>query len=122
MVRKTTALQVRRDGPENEANGDGERPTAWLGRQDSNLCISVSEFSKTLSSGREDTNIRISLASWSCRTSLLRKSQAMTSFWAMPPRPWGHGRSLPQGLPHTQPATGAAVGPLLGFGPLLCGR
>jgi hypothetical protein len=60
-----------------EASSDAERPTAWLGRQDSNLCISDSEFTKTLSSGREDSNMRISLASWSCRPSLLRKSQTM---------------------------------------------
>jgi hypothetical protein len=28
--------------------------TAWLGRQDSNLCISESEFGQTLSPGRQD--------------------------------------------------------------------
>jgi hypothetical protein len=38
-----------------------ERPTAWLGRQDSNLCISESEFAKTLRSGREYSNVRISI-------------------------------------------------------------
>jgi len=35
------------------------RRTGWLGREDSNICISESECAKTLSSGREDSNMRI---------------------------------------------------------------
>jgi hypothetical protein len=35
--------------------------TAWLRREDSNLCISESEFAKTLRSGREHSNVRISI-------------------------------------------------------------
>ena len=34
--------------------------TDWLGRRDSNLCISESEFGQTLSLGREDSNLCIS--------------------------------------------------------------
>jgi len=38
-----------------------------LGRQDSNLCISESEFGQTLSPGRQDSNIRISIEVCRCR-------------------------------------------------------
>jgi hypothetical protein len=37
-----------------------QRRTGRLGRQDSNLCISESEFVQTLSSGREKSNMHIS--------------------------------------------------------------
>jgi hypothetical protein len=68
----------------------GRDRTGWLGRQDSNLCISESEFansnlcisrmefSKTLSSGLEKSNMRISskvVVPPLCQ----RKSQAMTN-------------------------------------------
>ena len=39
----------------------GRECTGWLGREDSNLCISESEFAKTLRSGREHWNVRISI-------------------------------------------------------------
>ncbi len=35
------------------------RRTDWLGRVDSNLCISESEFAKTLNPGRRDSNLCI---------------------------------------------------------------
>src|SRR4029077_1424746 len=57
--------------------GDAERPTAWLRRQDSKLCISESEFAKTLSSGREHSNMRISIEGCRVPPHCQRKFQAM---------------------------------------------
>ena len=41
-------------------NEGRRRHRGWLRRQDSNLCISESEFAQTLSLGREDSNLCIS--------------------------------------------------------------
>jgi hypothetical protein len=51
--------------------------TAWLGRQDSKLCISESEFAKTLSSGRAHSNLRISIEGCRVPPHCQRKFQAM---------------------------------------------
>jgi hypothetical protein len=46
-------------------------------REDSNLCISESEFAKTLSLGRQDSNLRMSIEICRAAPHSRRKSQAM---------------------------------------------
>jgi hypothetical protein len=51
--------------------------TGRLGREDSNLCISESEFAETLSSGQEKSNARIAIEGCRAAPHCQRKSQAM---------------------------------------------
>ena len=54
-----------------------KRLTGRLRRQDSKLCISESEFAKTLSSGRAHSNMRISIEGCRVPPHCQRKFQAM---------------------------------------------
>jgi hypothetical protein len=58
-------------------NEGRRRHRGWLRREDSNLCISESEFAQTLSSGREKSNMRISIGGCRAAPRSQRKSQAM---------------------------------------------
>ena len=53
------------------------RTVNWRRREDSNLCISESEFAQTLSSGREKSNMRISIERCRVAPRSQRKPQAM---------------------------------------------
>jgi hypothetical protein len=64
--------------PYSSINEGRRRHRGWLRREDSNLCISESEFAQTLSSGREKSNMRISIEGCRAAPHCQRKCQAMT--------------------------------------------